>query len=146
MGNDVWQQVAQNPNVRGPVFTEIAKAKSHGITAAEGGAHDWTTRGALRSAEIDKALFSLEIGQLSDIIETETGFHIIRVLERIQAGRTPFTEAQAEIAKILEAEGKKDLVNIELGKLRDKSRIWTVFDGEFRGSEIAVRQSDSQLQ
>lgn len=146
MGNEVWQQVAQNPDLRGPVFSEIAKAKSHGITAAQGGSHDWTTRGALRSAEIDAALFSLEIGQLSDIIESEIGFHIIRVLERKEAGRTPFTEAQAKIAKILEAAGKKDLVGVELDNLRDKSRIWTVFDGEFRGSEIEDRQRGTARQ
>jgi hypothetical protein len=140
MGNEVWQHVVQNPNVRGPAFADIAKAKSHGITAQQGGAHDWTTRGALRSAEIDKALFTLEVGQMSDVIETEIGFHIIRVLERKEAGRTPFTEAQADIRKILEAEGKKDLVGSELDKLRDKSRIWTVFDGEFRGSELTARK------
>ena len=140
MGNEVWQRVTQNPNMRGPVFADIAKAKSHGITASAGGFHDWTTRGAMRSTKIDEALFSLEVGQMSDVIETETGFHIIRVLVRKEAGRTPFTEAQADIRKTLEAQGKKELVNVELDKLRDKSRIWTVFDGEFRGSEIKQRQ------
>ncbi len=142
MGNEVWQLVTQNPNLRGPVFADIAKAKSHGITASAGGVHDWTTRGALRSTKIDEALFSLEVGQMSDVIETEIGFHIIRVLERKEAGRTPFTEAQADIRKTLETQGKKELVNVELDKLRDKSRIWTVFDGEFRGSEIKQRQRE----
>lgn len=143
MGNQVWQKVSQNPDIRGPVFAEVAKAGSHGLTAAKGGTHDWTTSGALRSAEIDKALFSLEVGQMSNVIETELGFHIVRVLERKEAGRTPFTEAQAEITKTLEAEGKKDLLAVELSKLRDKSRIWTIFDGEFRGSEITARQNDA---
>jgi hypothetical protein len=139
MGNEVWQQVAQNPNLRGPVFTEVAKAKSHGITAAEGGLRGWDTRGALSCADIDTALFTLEIGQLSDVIESELGFHIVRVLDRHEAGRTPFTEAQAEITKIIQAEAKKEMIGVELKKLRDKSRIWTVFDGEFRGSEMATR-------
>lgn len=138
MGNEVWQRVRQNPQLRGPVLSELAKAKSHGFTASQGGGHDWTTKGALRCTEIDEALFSLEVGQLSDVIESELGFHIIRVLDRKEAGRTPFTEAQAEIRKILEADEKKDLVGIEMEKLRNKSRIWTVFDGEFRGSEIAL--------
>ncbi|TWU29714.1 peptidylprolyl isomerase [Bythopirellula polymerisocia] len=136
MGNEVWQRVLQNPQVRGPVMTEIAKAKSHGFTAAQGGAHEWTTKGALRCAEINEALFSLEVGQLSDVIESELGFHIIRVLERKEAGRKPFTEAQVEIREILEVEEKKDLVGVEMEKLRNKSRIWTIFDGDFRGSEL----------
>jgi hypothetical protein len=139
MGNEVWQQVAQNPDLRGPVFTDVAKAKSHGITAGNGGFRDWTTRGALSSADIDTALFSLEIGQLSDVIESDLGFHIVRVLDRHEAGRTPFTEAQAEITKIIQAEAKKEMIGVELKKLRDKSRIWTVFDGEFRGSEMNSR-------
>ncbi len=139
MGNEVWQHVTANPDLRGPVFGDIAKAKSHGITAASGGVHEWTTRGALRSAKIDEAIFSLEVGQMSDVIESEIGFHIIRVLERKEAGRTPFTEAQADIRKIIEGENKKSQVTVELDNLRDNSRIWTVFDGEFRGSELKQR-------
>ncbi len=138
MGNEVWQQFMQNPQVRGPVMADIAKAKSHGFTASQGGVHDWTTKGALRCTEIDEALFSLEVGQLSDVIESELGFHIVRVLDRKEAGRKPFTEAQAEIREILEANEKKDLTVVELEKLRDKSRIWTIFDGEFRGSDLAL--------
>ena len=140
MGNKVWQQVAQNPGLRGPAFTDVAKECSHGITAGDGGVHDWTTRGALRCGVIDEALFSLELGQMSDVIESDTGFHIVRVLERRDAGRTPFTEAQAEIRKIIEASAKKDLASVELDKLRDKARIWTIFDGEFRGSELTAQQ------
>jgi hypothetical protein len=146
MGNEVWQQVAQNPNLRGPVFTDVAKAKSHGITATEGGLRGWDTRGALSCVDIDTALFSLEIGQLSDVIESDLGFHIVRVLDRHEAGRTPFTEAQAEITKIIQAEAKKELISVELKKLRDKSRIWTVFDGEFRGSEMATRPRGNAAQ
>jgi hypothetical protein len=139
MGNEVWEQVQQNPNVRGQVFTEIAKAKSHGITAGNGGFRDWTTRGALSSADIDTALFTLEIGQMSEVIESDLGFHIVRVLDRHEAGRKPFTEAQADITKILQNEEKKETIGVELKNLRDKSRIWTVFDGEFRGSEMPSR-------
>lgn len=137
MGNEVWQQSLQNPQRTGPVFTEIAKERSDGLTAESGGQRDWTTQGALRSAEIDEALFTLDEGQLSDVIETEDGFHIVRVLERKQAGCTPFTEAQAEIRDKLTEASRKTAGQAELDKLRDRSRIWTLFDGEFRGSELS---------
>lgn len=136
MGNEVWQRVASNPQLRGAVFVEIAKEKSHGFTAAKGGQHDWTTRGALRSAAIDEAIFSLHVGQLSNIIETEQGFHIVRVLERKDAGRTPFIEAQAEIRKQLESGRKQKLVEAEVAKLRKQSRVWTVFDGDLSGPKL----------
>lgn len=137
LGNTLWQRVVANPNLRGPVFSKMSKEHSHGFTAKKGGVHDWTTKGALRNKAVDQALFSLEVGQLSNIIETEQGFHIVRVLERKEAGRTPFTEAQAEIRKQLESGRKEKLVRAELAKLRKQSRVWTVFDGDLPGPRLA---------
>ena len=137
MGNQVWKRVAANPNLRGAVFTQLAKEKSHGYTAKQGGSHDWTTKGALRNQKINEALFSLEVGQLSNIIEFDQAFYIIRVLERKEAGRTPFTEAQAKIRRQLENERKQGLIEEELVRLRKESRVWTIFDGDLSGPRLA---------
>ena len=137
LGNEICNKVAQNPQFRGPAFEEFAKAKSHGFTADKGGQHDWTTKGALQCEDINVALFSLKIGQMSNIIESQSGFHIIRVLDRKEAGRTPFTEAQAKIRKILEKERQQGLLQDEMSKLRQKSRIWTTFDGNLSGDELS---------
>ncbi len=137
MGNQVWQRVAANPDLRGAVFTQLAKQKSHGFTAKQGGAHDWTTKGALRNQKIDEALFSLEVGQMSNIIEFDQGFYIVRVLKRKEAGRTPFTEAQAAIRKKLESKRKQGLIQDELVRLRKDSHVWTIFDGDLSGPRVA---------
>jgi len=137
LGNEVWQRVSKQPGLRGPIFTEIAKQKSHGVNAKEGGQHDWTTKGALRSEEINQALFSLKIGQLSDVIESERGFHIVRVLDRKEAGRTPFTKAQASIRKELSKDQRKGLAEAEMAKVRKKSRVWTLFDGDLSGPQLS---------
>ena len=137
LGNLVWQRVAANPGLRGAVFTELAPQKSHGLTAKQGGAHDWTTKGALRHEKIDAALFSLEVGQLSDIIETDQGYHIVRVLERKDAGRIPFTEAQADIRKQLQNGRKQELIKGEMVRLRKESSVWTIFDGDIPGARLA---------
>ena len=137
MGNEVWGFVVANPDLRGPAFTEVASKKSHGFTAKQGGQHDWTTKDALRSKQINDALFSLQVGQMSNILESEQGFHIIRVLDRKEAGRTPFTEAQAKIRKRLRAKEQRRLVEVELQKIRKNSRIWTVFEGDIPGPEVA---------
>ena len=134
MGNDVWWQVSQEPNARGAVFEKIAKARSHGFTARNGGRHDWTTIDSLRCQAINDALFSLEVGQMSNILESERGFHIVRVLRRKKAGRTPFTDAQASIRERLEEEQLKDMVTKEIAEIRKSSRVWTVFDG-YLGAE-----------
>ncbi|MEM8943882.1 MAG: peptidyl-prolyl cis-trans isomerase [Planctomycetota bacterium] len=140
LGNDVWQRVKQSPGLRGPVFVEMAKVKSHGFTAKDGGQHDWTTKGAMRNGEINDALFSLKVGQLSNVIESESGFHIVRVLERKEAGRTPFTEAQADIREILAKQQRGGLAEEQVAKLRKKSRVWTVFDGVMTAEELAPKR------
>jgi hypothetical protein len=137
MGNDVWSKVVANPTLRGPVFVDVAKAKSHGFTAADGGAHDWTTYGALKCEAINEALATLEVGQLSPGIESEIGFHIVRVLERKEAGRTPFTEAQAKIRETLEQEQKEVMLAAELTEVRKNARVWTIWDGDLTGERLA---------
>jgi hypothetical protein len=138
MGNEVWQAAAANPQLRGPVFAAVAKSKSHGTTAADGGIHEDMTVGALRCEAINEALAALAVGQMSDGIESDVGFHIVRVLERTAAGRTPFTEAQAGIRKLLETEQRTALLEAELKRLRSSARVWTIFHGEVNGPRLAA--------
>jgi hypothetical protein len=144
MGNEVWNTAQANPGLRGPVFAAVAKAQSHGVTAAAGGIHAKTTLGALRCDAINQQLATLQIGQMSDGIESEFGFHIVRVLERTEAGRVPFTEAQADIRKALEAEQRTAMLEAELKKLRITARVWTTFDGELNGPRLAEMLNEGQ--
>lgn len=121
MGNAVWN---------GAPLEQVAKAKSQGVTASDGGAHDWTSKGSLKAKAIDEALFSLPVGKLSQPIETENGFHIVRVVERKEAGRIDFVEAQPEIKKKLkEAKFKRQLDDF-LESVRQRTPVWTIYDNE----------------
>ncbi|MEQ8209290.1 MAG: peptidyl-prolyl cis-trans isomerase [Lacipirellulaceae bacterium] len=137
MGNEIWNSVAANPGLRGPVFSRVARERSHGFTAKDGGEHPWTVVGDLKCEAINDALRDLAVGQMSDPIVSERGIHIVRVLERKQAGRTPFTEAQAEIRKTLEKKQRAGLVNAEMEKLRKQAQVWTLFEGEISNSRLA---------
>lgn len=88
-----------NRVLHGANLSAVAKKDSDGFFASKGGQHDWTGKGALVLKEIDKAIFDLPVGELSDIIESRDGFHIVRVVDRNEASYTPFTEAQVEIKK-----------------------------------------------
>ena len=107
-----------NQIVYGANFAATAKKQSHGFNAANGGQCDWTTQGALALEEIDKALFSIAIGSLSEVIETKRGFHIIRVVEREDANRTSFRDAQIDIRKEIEGEKRKAAFDKYTAKLR----------------------------
>jgi hypothetical protein len=115
---------------QGKPFAEIAKAQSQGITASNGGVYEWTTEGSSAAKKIDEIIFGLPIGALSKIIETDRGFHIVRVLERKPAGRKPFEEAQAEITKKLDEDKRKDQIKKYLDGLRQKTPVWSIFDGQ----------------
>jgi parvulin-like peptidyl-prolyl isomerase len=117
-----------NQILSGMPLAEVARRGSEGITASSGGQRDWTSRGSLVSQELDGALFGLPIGQPSQIIEDKTGFHILRVVERKEAVRTPFTEAQVEIRKKIKEQRVDSQMKAYLEKLRRQVPVWTVFD------------------
>ena len=135
MGNEVMQ---------GKPFADIARARSEGPTAATGGGFDWTTKGSLVSKVVDKAVFTLPVGQLSAILDDGSAVHIVRVTERTDAGRVAFIEAQVEIRAKLQEERRKRQMDEYLAMVRDRTPVWTIFDDEPAGSSQAAAQTASQ--
>lgn len=125
MGNDVMQ---------GKAFADVARSRSEGPTAANGGSYDWTTRGSLVSKVIDDAVFTMPVGQLTAILDDGSALHILRVIERTDAGRTPFIEAQVGIRNQLQEERRKRQMDEYFATVRDRTPVWTIFDDE-PGSE-----------
>jgi parvulin-like peptidyl-prolyl isomerase len=127
-----YEAIAQMGNrVRAGVpFAQVARGQSGGSTASEGGVRDWTHQGSLVCEELDRALFGLPVGQLSPILESEDGFHIIRVTERELAGRVPFDEAQAEIRPKIRQQRTKRQLRAYVARLREQTPVWTVFDDQ----------------
>lgn len=117
-----------NQLLAGAPLAQVAKSQSDGATASEGGARDWTSRGSLACQEMDRALFGLPLGQLSPIIESPTGLHIIRVVERQDIARTPFHAAQVEIRKKIQQERTNKQYQEYVTRLQGQFPIWTIFD------------------
>jgi parvulin-like peptidyl-prolyl isomerase len=113
----------------------VAKRSSHGVTASDGGQFEGTTKGSLKSKVLDEAIFSLPLNQLSPILEDSDGFHIVRVLERHEAGRTSFESTQAEIKEKLKKEHVDKQIATYLADLRKRTPVWTVFDEEKKQRE-----------
>jgi len=130
MGNEV---------LRGAPLHVVAQRQSQSIDAAEGGYHDWTTRGSLASEAIDQAIFTLPVGRLSERLEDSEGFHIVRVIERTEAGHVPFEQAQVEIKETLRKERVKEQVTAYVEKLRQQIPVWTAFDEQAPAAVTATR-------
>jgi parvulin-like peptidyl-prolyl isomerase len=142
--NAAYAAIARMGNqvLAGAKFAEVAKAASDGPTAPNGGAWDWTVKGALVAKEVDGALFDsrLPAGRLSPIIKEPNGYHIIRVTSREARRVMPFLEAQVQIRqtrdKIAKQRFEKQLMEY-LAKLEAKTPISTIFDGQ--------KDSDQQM-
>lgn len=70
----------------GANFGDLAKQYSDDTTKDKGGDLDWIVRGQT-VPEFEQAAFSLPVGSISDLVKTQYGFHIVKVIDR-QAART----------------------------------------------------------
>ncbi len=81
----------------GADFAELARENSEDTgSARRGGDLDYNPRGRM-VAEFDETQFNLEVGEVSDLVETTFGFHIIKV-EGKREGDVPEDEAKRELA------------------------------------------------
>ena len=86
---DVLKQVK-----KGGKFEDLAKKYSEDPGSKDkGGDLSWITQGQT-VPEFEKTAFSLSPGQVSDLVKTQYGFHIIKVLEKETAHTKPFDEVK----------------------------------------------------
>jgi parvulin-like peptidyl-prolyl isomerase len=135
------QAIAQMGNqvLSGVPFAQVAKTQSDGSTATAGGARDWTSKGSLVAEDMDRALFGLPLGQMSQIMESPTGLHILRVTEREAASRTPFLEAQVDVRDKIRQERTKKQLQEYVSRLQKQYPVWTVFDDPSAKPQVSGR-------
>lgn len=82
---------------KGAKFDELAKKYSEDPGSKDkGGDLGWLVQGQT-VPEFEKAAFSLQPGSISDLVKTQYGFHIIKVLEKETAHTKPFDEVKDSI-------------------------------------------------
>jgi peptidyl-prolyl cis-trans isomerase SurA len=99
---DVQRQAAGGAN-----FAKLAQQYSQGPAAADGGDLGEIARGQMQAA-FDDAAFSLAAGHVSDVIETDTGYHVLKVEERLGESHTPLDEVSADIREQLYRQAIED--------------------------------------
>ncbi len=131
--DEAWRIIAQcgNAIIGGARFDAIARQHSEDLLSAKnGGAQDWIGQGSLVCEKLDAALFDprLPVGTLSPAIEDGDAFHIIRVVERRTAGKTPFAEAQKEIKEKLKKERQDEKRSEFMDTIRKQVPVRNVFE------------------
>ena len=106
----------------GENFSEIAKTKSTGPSAAQGGDMGFISKGST-IPEIDEAISALEIGELTDIIKSDFGFHILKITEKKAETVKTLEEVREEIVQTLLPEKQKEAFDNLLEELKGKVEI-----------------------
>jgi peptidyl-prolyl cis-trans isomerase C len=106
----------------GADFAELAKANSTCPSASKGGDLGFFSKGDM-VAPFEKAAFALEPGQLSDIVETKFGYHIIKVTDHKDAGVVSLDQAKGDIIEKLTRGKKADIAREYIQSLKDKANI-----------------------
>ena len=106
----------------GADFAELAKTNSGCPSSAKGGDLGFFGRGQMVPA-FEKAAFALKVGQVSDIVETQFGYHIIKVTDHKDASVTTFEQAKDNILKLLTQTRQAELAKEYITSLKDKANI-----------------------
>ena len=114
---ELRQQLAE-----GADFAELAQAVSDCPSGAQGGDLGRFGRGQM-VPEFEEAAFTQEIGEVGDVIETQFGFHLIKVSERHDAGVTDLAESREQIAAHLSQQSRQDAMRDYIDQIREEADI-----------------------
>lgn len=103
-------------------FAELARTNSQDGSAAQGGDLNFFVRGQMVEP-FQKAVESLQVGQVSDVVETQFGYHVIKLTEKRPARTVPLPEVNAKIAEFLVAQQRREKANAFVEGLRSKSKV-----------------------
>ncbi len=108
----------------GEEFSELAKAHSQGPSAPNGGDLGYFSRGKM-VPPFEAAAFELKPNEVSDIVETKFGYHLIKVLDRREASTVSFEEARSKIVANLRNQKVQTEVADYVKKLRGEAKVET---------------------
>jgi len=107
----------------GKDFAELARQHSQDPGSAQNGGDLGFFQQGQMVGPFNDAAFSLNPGQVSDLVETEFGFHIIKVAEKQAARTVPLDEVRPQLEQYLERVNRQQQTEAFVNGLRAKGKI-----------------------
>lgn len=107
---------------QGADFAELARKNSDCPSKGQGGDLGYFERGSMVKP-FEDAAFQLQAGEVSGIVETQFGYHLIKVVDHEKAGEIPLDEARDDIAAYLERQNRDEAAQEYLKQLRAGARV-----------------------
>ena len=107
---------------QGASFEDLAIKHSLSPEGQSGGDLGWFPRGVM-PAVFDEVCFALQPGQVSEVVSSDYGFHIFKVVDRRPARERPADEIRDEIEEILRRDREREVQDKKLEDLRRAANI-----------------------
>lgn len=124
-------QLKKNPKT----FAKLAKENSDdAVSALKGGDLGFFAKEQMVEP-FANAAFALAPNTISDVVETDYGYHIIMVTDRREAGTYSFEQSKKDIINYLEGQDKVDILKNKVASLRKEANI-EYLDNSYNPDEI----------
>jgi peptidyl-prolyl cis-trans isomerase C len=107
---------------KGEDFATVAKAESNCPSAAKGGDLGYFGKGQM-VPEFEKAAAALKLGELSDVVESPFGYHIIKVMDRKPADTVKFAEVKDKIEDYLKGQKAQKPMSDYVEKIKKEAKV-----------------------
>ena len=112
----------QKKQIKGDDFAKLAKEYSQGPSNAKGGDLGYFKRGQMVPA-FEKVAFKLKPGEVSDIVKTRFGYHLIKVVDKKPESTVPYEEIKDRRGQYLKQEKVQKEIKQLVEKLRKKAKV-----------------------
>jgi peptidyl-prolyl cis-trans isomerase C len=106
----------------GEDFAELAKTESSCPSSAQGGDLGFFGKGQMVPT-FEEAAFALKPGELSKVVETQFGYHIIKLTDRKEATEEKFDDVKEKIREFLKNQKAQKAVGDYINELKGKAKI-----------------------
>ncbi len=106
----------------GADFAALAVERSEGPSGPRGGTLGTFGRGQM-VAPFEDAAFALEVGEISEVVQTQFGFHVIEVTEIIESTLIPIEDVEPQIRQFLSQQQQSEALDVYVEALEAAATI-----------------------
>jgi peptidyl-prolyl cis-trans isomerase C len=107
---------------KGEDFGALAKEYSEGPTGPKGGDLGYFTRGQMVKP-FEEAAFAMKPGEVSGMVETTFGYHLIKVTDKTPEGTMSYDDVKERLGEFLKQQKIQEEINVYVKKLEEKAKI-----------------------
>ena len=115
-------EAVQGKLKKGDDFAVVAKEYSEGPSKSRGGDLGFFGRGQMVKP-FEDAAFTMDVEEVSGVVETKFGYHIIKVSEKKPASTSSYSEVKDQLQQHLKQQKTRQAVEAYVEELRKKAKI-----------------------